>query len=730
MVHGHAHHGHAALNKRGLVDDFLNEFGGSDDDATQIKSKENDNSDTGDNGDNDNDDRKAPKVVYVTMPQTFDGPVGGYRTMDNSDSGDSGVGGAVGVGAPVQQTAASEQHATSAEAGVGGAVGVGAPVQQTRTKEPTKEPAAKATEEANHPAKESNKVPTAIEPPTATATGDHMTAITHAGSKPSAVHTTLQTAVATAATAATGLTNAAAGVNQAAATGSSTASTSTSKDSSSQGMSGGAKAGVAIGIIAGVIMIASLVLFWLHKKKQHQKMLAQDNEKSFGAPAAPAPPAPSEKPVPPPPPMTQSTTPSKPPQLNVRPITQFAPDLSMESNTGNAALAPASAAAAATATGAVATGTVSRNLTGNSITSPQTPPKSGGSQNPFNDPVDPFGNHAAVPSPPASSAASDASEIKGADIPIRDSGVLPGGSALGEAAAGAAIGVAVGETVSSGQERKDQPPSGHKFETRPASPAPTGPLPPSPAGSVNAGAVAVPGTPGSSGPPPSNVHRVQMDFTPSMEDELELRAGQLVRLLHEYDDGWALCIRMDRSQQGVAPRTCLSARPVKPRSRPSGSGPGLRGPPPMMGPNGRPKSPAGGPGRRPQSPRFYPQEGRPMSPARPAYAGPPRPPPQGRPMSPAQFPASRSMSPGPGFRPPPQRSMSPGPYGPPGLQKPSAPVSQRRRSNSASGIVGNFSRNGPPSSSPLAGLPPRSQTPDSMASRGPIDRKPVPGQAL
>jgi hypothetical protein len=23
-----------------------------------------------------------------------------------------------------------------------------------------------------------------------------------------------------------------------------------------------------------------------------------------------------------------------------------------------------------------------------------------------------------------------------------------------------------------------------------------------------------------------------------MDDELELRAGQLVRLLHEYDDGW------------------------------------------------------------------------------------------------------------------------------------------------------------------------------------------------
>jgi hypothetical protein len=44
------------------------------------------------------------------------------------------------------------------------------------------------------------------------------------------------------------------------------------------------------------------------------------------------------------------------------------------------------------------------------------------------------------------------------------------------------------------------------------------------------------GAPGS--PPANNVHRVQLDFKPSMNDELELRAGQLVRMLHEYDDGW------------------------------------------------------------------------------------------------------------------------------------------------------------------------------------------------
>ncbi|KAL2890292.1 SH3 domain protein [Ceratocystis lukuohia] len=68
------------------------------------------------------------------------------------------------------------------------------------------------------------------------------------------------------------------------------------------------------------------------------------------------------------------------------------------------------------------------------------------------------------------------------------------------------------------------------------------------------------------GPAMSVVHRVKLDFTPSMKDEMELQTGQLVRLLHVYDDGWVLCIRLDRSQQGVVPRTCLSDQPVKPRA--------------------------------------------------------------------------------------------------------------------------------------------------------------------
>ena len=61
--------------------------------------------------------------------------------------------------------------------------------------------------------------------------------------------------------------------------------------------------------------------------------------------------------------------------------------------------------------------------------------------------------------------------------------------------------------------------------------------PPTPKSAKFGTAAAVPvGGPGPKGP--NNVHRVQLEFKPSMDDELELVSGQLVRMLHEYDDGW------------------------------------------------------------------------------------------------------------------------------------------------------------------------------------------------
>lgn len=116
----------------------------------------------------------------------------------------------------------------------------------------------------------------------------------------------------------------------------------------------------------------------------------------------------------------------------------------------------------------------------------------------------------------------------------------------------------------------------------------------------------------------------------------------------------ALCTRMDRSQQGVVPRTCLSTRPVKPRPQPGGVRPGppvnpsSPGRPPNyplphpLGPQGMHAARAGSPGfmqqgtsgDRPHSPSninraMSPSGPNPMNPAQ--ISSPPRP---GPPMGP------------------------------------------------------------------------------------------------
>jgi hypothetical protein len=113
----------------------------------------------------------------------------------------------------------------------------------------------------------------------------------------------------------------------------------------------------------------------------------------------------------------------------------------------------------------------------------------------------------------------------------------PGGEAIaGTAAAGAVVGLARGASkCGNGPKLLDftqklpesgQPsPSGTEFSFSEAHGTPVA--------TSGAAAIAAAG-----GPQNAMVHRVQLDFKPSMEDELEIHAGQLVRVLHEYDDGW------------------------------------------------------------------------------------------------------------------------------------------------------------------------------------------------
>ncbi|KAJ5917384.1 hypothetical protein N7466_010938 [Penicillium verhagenii] len=458
-------------------------------------------------------------------------------------------------------------------------------------------------------------------------------------------------------------------------------STSTSVTSGSTGMSSGAKAGVAIGVILGVGVIAALIFFIVRKKRRYQADDPPMEERLFSA-----------QNLPPFPQAARPMTPSTAPQLKVRPITQFAPDLS-----NSASFNSASTAVAGTGAGAAL---VSRNLTGD--IPPPTPPKSAGiSPNPFTDPVNPFNT--------GNEPFSDQSRVL-----TSSSG--PSEPAMAATAAGAAALGAAGVISHESDGEHLIRPGSIESDVRP----PNSPSPVSVDGesvssvAMTAGSFAG-GVAAGAGPGPLNVYRVQMDYSPLNDDELPLQTGTLVRMLYEYNDGWALCVRLDRSQQGVAPRTCLSARPVKPRPRPppGAPGPGPRGPP-MMGPNGRPISPAG---RGPPSGRFYPTDMRPRSPG--GYNQ--RHPQPGRNMSPVgQFPVPRSMSPGPramspgpgpGMRPGPgpramspgPRSMSPGPYGGPGMQRPVIPVNQRQRSNSAGNVSPpHISAMAPPRPSPLA----------------------------
>ncbi|KAK2630537.1 hypothetical protein QTJ16_001357 [Diplocarpon rosae] len=367
--------------------------------------------------------------------------------------------------------------------------------------------------------------------------------------------------------------------NPASGADSSTASSpsSSSDDNNSGGLSAGGTAGLVIGILVFVGVLLSVVLFCIRKRRRTaQEAEAREDEKSETG-------------------IQQSASGRPPviaPRLSLRPITQFLPNLAeRRASRGNpvaAQLAPVSEGRPASAQS--------------------------------NDAENPFGNHAetvtSVQNPFGPHAETiDATNAKG---PVELENTP-------EVAVAVPLAAPIG--LKRGASKRENGPAPMDF-TKPGPPQ----GPPSPAGTGSNVSTATFGTPvrsgggaaiaAAGGPANSPVHRVQLDFNPSLSDELELKQGQLVRVLHEYDDGWALCIRLDRSKQGVAPRTCLSTRPVKPRPQPplqngqSGQrgSPGMRGPPngpkvalavrahASVSPNGAPASPATSTQQRSQSP--------------------------------------------------------------------------------------------------------------------------------
>jgi hypothetical protein len=260
------------------------------------------------------------------------------------------------------------------------------------------------------------------------------------------------------------------------------ATSTPSVSSSSGGMSTAGKAGLAIGILLLIGAALSLVLFCFKKRREARERM-DDEKHEFGDMNRQA---------------SQRTT-ANAPRLSLRPVTQFLPNLGEKRQSRGNALNIGRPVAQNT----------ERQMTSQS-----------------NNRANPFGNHAET---------IDATNARGPEV-VQDMG--PGGEVLTGAAAAAAV-----AGLKRGASKRGFGPSPIDLTRKgpnmgPPSPAHTefsvsSEASPTPAQSGSAAAIAAAG-----GPINSAVHRVQLDFNPSMDDELELRAGQLIRLLHEYDDGW------------------------------------------------------------------------------------------------------------------------------------------------------------------------------------------------
>ncbi len=446
---------------------------------------------------------KAPatvfKTVFETLSQTFDGEIGGWSTVgaDGATETDPAIVNATPTADVVAaQTTNADREQTTAVA------------QQSTSR------GSLAT------------LPESLIPTNTEDLGDHTT-LALATSK----HTGAIRPTGTATRAATDSTTSASTALGGAISASSSPTAASSSTSTSS--SAGTKAGIAFGVLGGILVVGLLVWFLFNKRKsqmeKHEQM--HDNEKINGAFTG-RPLSFQQRPVS----VLTSHTSETAPQLSLRPVnTDLMPTFSERRSSKGAAMA--------------------LNLTSNQIRGPPAgnstwerpttghnnhpdnpfrdnanPTQTPEPRNPFNAPENVVGMAASAGSLPRSSPA-------GAAGP---SG--PGANAaIGAGAALAAPGPGLARKTSM---RKESPAPLDLTLVGPMSPMPPSPagtefsqselpLGQSPGPSQGAAAIAAAG-----GPAQTVVHRVQLDFNPTLEDEMGLKAGQLVRLLHEYDDGW------------------------------------------------------------------------------------------------------------------------------------------------------------------------------------------------
>ena len=279
------------------------------------------------------------------------------------------------------------------------------------------------------------------------------------------------------------------------------APTNTSSDDSSTASGGddtsaGVKAGIAFGVLGGVLIIGLLVYLAFSRRKSKKGGQGNGEEKFTFAGA-------------PPPPMKDR---SKTPRLSLRPVTQFFPQLS--GGQGGSSVTPPRP-------------------------SPGYPPFERPNTSQSTHPSNPFGNQAERAPSPITEEHSMHTRSR-PPTPDRSTKPFPAGrqaSMHGDRTR--KVDLTLPDPI------RPPSPAGTEFSMSSVTPG-SGPGP----ASSGAAAIAAAG-----GPKNTSVHRVQLDFKPSLEDEMELKAGELVRLLHEYDDGWvSLTARLPfYSSDGLTP---------------------------------------------------------------------------------------------------------------------------------------------------------------------------------
>lgn len=256
-------------------------------------------------------------------------------------------------------------------------------------------------------------------------------------------------------------------------------------DSGGGDTSAGVKAGIAFGALGGILLIGLIIYFVCTRRKGRKGGVERGEEKFIPVGAAP------------PPPMKDR---SKTPRLSLRPVTQFFPNFNSDkrnSRDPGFSMGP-----------------------GRPSPSPSPFGRPGTSQSTH--PSNPFGNQAERAASPITEEHSMHSR-NAPPTPDRNTKPLTLGRQTSMRGHGTRN---VDYTLP--ESRGPPSPAGTEFSM---SSYATGSGPGAP--SSGAAAIAAAG-----GPKNTSVHRVQLDFTPSLEDEMELKAGELVRLLHEYDDGW------------------------------------------------------------------------------------------------------------------------------------------------------------------------------------------------